>query len=345
VLKIKTKLLIPGVLLLAIVAMLLINQPGRAKNEVVIYTSVDQVFSEPVLKEFEEKTGIKVLALYDSEAAKTTGLVNRLIAEKDAPKADVFWNGEFAQTMLLKEKGILAAYKSPSAEGIPAQYTDAEGFWTGFGGRARVILVNKNLLSADQYPKSIYDLLKPEYAPDKIGIAYPMFGTAATHAAALYADLGPDKGREFFEDLSQRGIKVYDGNSVVRDMVVNGQLVAGLTDTDDALGAVEKGEPVEMLFPDQEEGGLGTLIVPNTVALISGANHPEAGKQLIDYLLSSDVEKELVDAGWTNLSIRKSGEAAEAALMPEVKGMKVNLEDIYKQMDQSKEEMQKIFVR
>lgn len=341
-LKIKIKLLLPSLLLLAIVAMLLVNQLGRAKNEVVIYTSVDQVFSEPVLKEFEKQTGIKVLALYDSEAAKTTGLVNRLIAERDAPKADVFWNGEFAQTMLLKEKGVLAAYKSPSAEGIPAQYTDADGFWTGFGGRARVILVNKNLLSADQYPKSIYDLLKLEYAPDKIGIAYPMFGTTATHAAALYADLGSDKGREFFEDLSQRGIKVYDGNSVVRDMVVNGQLAAGLTDTDDALGAVEKGEPVEMLFPDQEEGGLGTLIVPNTVALISGANHPEAGKQLIDYLLSSDVEKELVDAGWTNLSIRKSGEAAS---MPEVKGMKVNLEDIYKQMDQSKEEMQKIFVR
>jgi iron(III) transport system substrate-binding protein len=128
-------------------------------------------------------------------------------------------------------------------------------------------------------------------------------------------------------------------------MVVNGQLAAGLTDTDDALGAVEKGEPVEMIFPDQEEGGLGTLIVPNTIALISGANHPEEGKQLMDYLLSRKVEKELVEAGWTNLSIRGSGGGEADASIPEVKGMKANLEEIYKYMEQSKSDMQKLFVR
>lgn len=341
----KTTWFIAVIIIVALGAVVYTSIVGSAKKEVVIYTSVDQIFSEPVLKEFEKKTGIKVLPVYDIEAAKTTGLVNRLIAEKAAPKADVFWNGEFAQTMLLKEKGVLAVYKSPAAEGIPGQYIDTEGYWIGFGGRARVILVNKNLLSADQYPKSIYDLLKPEYKPDKIGIAYPMFGTTATHAAALYAVLGQDKGRAFFEGLSQKGIMVYDGNSVVRDMVVNGQLAAGLTDTDDALGAVEKGEPVEMLFPDQEEGGLGTLIVPNTVALISGGLHPEEGKLLIDYLLSREVEKELVDTGWTNLSIREADKAAKEASAPDVKGMKANLEDIYKQMDQAKEEMQKLFVR
>lgn len=338
-------LLLGGLLLLVLAAILLVGRFGRAKNEVVIYTSVDQVFSEPILKEFETKTGIKVLPLYDVEAAKTTGLVNRLIAEKAAPKADVFWNGEFAQTMLLKEKGVLAPYKSSAAEDIPSQYIDAEGIWTGFGGRARVILVNKKLLSSDQYPKSIFDLLKPEYSPEKVGIAYPMFGTTATHAAALYASLGQEKGRAYFEGLSQKGIMVFDGNSVVRDMVANGRLAAGLTDTDDALGAIEKGEPVEMIFPDQEEGGLGTLVVPNTVALISGAQHPGEGKQLIDYLLSEEVEHNLANAGWTNLSIRESGKLGKLESIPEVKGMKVNLEDIYRQMDQSKEEMQKIFVR
>lgn len=341
----KNSWLIVVIALVIISAIVYISLGRKVGKEVVIYTSVDQVFSEPVLKAFEKDTGIKVLPVYDIEAAKTTGLVNRLIAEKDAPKADVFWNGEFAQTMLLKEKGILAAYKSPAAEGIPAQYADAEGYWTGFGGRARVILANKNLLSPEQYPKSIYDLLKPEYASDKIGIAYPMFGTTATHAAALYAALGPDKGYEFFQGLSQKGIMVYDGNSVVRDMVVSGQLAAGLTDTDDALGAVEKGEPVKMIFPDQEEGGLGTLIVPNTVALVSGANHPEEGRQLIDYLLSKEVENVLVKAGWTNLSIREAGGAADEASSTAAKGMKVNLEEIYKQMEQSKVEMQELFVR
>lgn len=84
-------------------------------REVVIYTSVDQVFSEPVLKEYEQKTGVRVRAVYDVEAAKTTGLVTRLQAEKDRPQADVFWNNEFAQTIGLQESGILSPYVSPSA--------------------------------------------------------------------------------------------------------------------------------------------------------------------------------------------------------------------------------------
>lgn len=89
------------------------------KKEVVVYTSLDKVFSEPVLEAFEQKTGIKVLAVYDSEATKTTGLVNRLIAEKEAPRVDVFWNSETGRTIVLKQKGILAPYESPSAADIP----------------------------------------------------------------------------------------------------------------------------------------------------------------------------------------------------------------------------------
>ena len=87
---------------------------------VVIYTSLDKVFSQPVLTQFERETGVSVKAVYDSEATKTTGLVNRLIAEKDQPQADVFWNSETGRTIVLKRKGVLAPYKSPSAADSPA---------------------------------------------------------------------------------------------------------------------------------------------------------------------------------------------------------------------------------
>ena len=75
---------------------------GTAKS-IVVYTAVDQVFSEPLLKKFSDETGIAVKQVYDVEAAKTTGLVNRLIAEKDKPQCDVFWSNEFIQTILLQE--------------------------------------------------------------------------------------------------------------------------------------------------------------------------------------------------------------------------------------------------
>ena len=216
--------------------------------KVVIYTSVDQVYSEPILKKFEAATGIRVLPVYDVEAAKTTGLVNRLLAEKDRPQADVFWNGEFSQTILLKKEGVLAPYRSPNAADIPAPYIDPEGYWSGFAGRARVLLINTTLISPSAYPRSIFDMLNTTHPADKIGIAYPLFGTAATHAAAIYAALGPEAGRDFFKRLQARGVRVVDGNSVVRDLVASGQLIFGLTDTDDACSAIQKGAPVKMVF-------------------------------------------------------------------------------------------------
>ncbi|OGD32655.1 MAG: ABC transporter substrate-binding protein [Candidatus Aminicenantes bacterium RBG_19FT_COMBO_58_17] len=312
---------------------------------VVIYTSIDQVYSEPILKKFEKATGVRVLPVYDVEAAKTTGLVNRLLAEKDRPQADVFWNGEFAQTILLKKEGVLAPYRSPNAADIPATYVDSEGYWSGFAGRARVLLINTTLISPSAYPQSIFDLLNTTHPADKIGIAYPLFGTAATHAAAIYAALGPDAGRDFFKKLQARGIRVVDGNSVVRDLVASGQLIFGLTDTDDACSAVRKGAPVKTIFPDQGKNGLGTLIVPNTVSLIAKAPHPQEARKLIDFLLSKETEEALIRSGWSHIALRPVGVQPGCFENSSVKGMNMNLYDIYGQLSVVKRELAEIFIR
>lgn len=91
------------------------DQTSESQNKqqtVVIYTSVDQIFSESILQQFEQQSGIQVKALYDVEASKTVGLVNRLLAEKDNPQADVFWNSEVSRTIQLKQSGILQPYQS-----------------------------------------------------------------------------------------------------------------------------------------------------------------------------------------------------------------------------------------
>ena len=143
----KTKILLFFISVVLIVTTMLVACNSQNNKEIIVYTSVDQVFSEPIFSEFEKQTGIRVLPVYDVEAAKTIGLVNRLITEKNRPQADVFWNGEFVQTILLKEDGVLAPYASPNARDIPAEYVDSQGYWTGFAGRARVLLVNTNLVA------------------------------------------------------------------------------------------------------------------------------------------------------------------------------------------------------
>ena len=309
----------------------------------VVYTSVDQNYSEPILKKFEAESGITVLPVYDVEASKTTGLVNRLLAEKNRPQADVFWNGEFAQTIMLKEQGILSPYNSPVMASIPQQYRDIDYCWSGFAGRARVLIVNTGLISPDKYPSSIFDLLESEYPAEKISIAYPVFGTAATHAAALYAALGREKARAFFVQLKDRGIQVVDGNSMVRDLVASGQHSMGLTDTDDACGALRNKAPVAIIFPDQDS--MGTLVIPNTVALIKDAPHRNTAEKLIDFLLSPETESLLVESGWSHIALRPTNAKPQFLATSNIKGMDVSLDEVYAQLEIIKRDMPEIFIR
>lgn len=313
------------------------------KNEVVIYTSVDRNFSEPVLQEFEKQTGIKVKPVYDVEAAKTTGLVNKLIEEKENPRADVFWNGEIAQTMRLQEEEVLAPYKSVQADALPSNFRQQDGLWTAFGGRSRVIIINTELMKDMKKPDSIYDFLDPVYNAEKIAIAKPLFGTTATQAAALYALLGNDGGFDFFNRLKERNVKILDGNSVVRDYVADGKLMFGLTDTDDALGAIEKGKPVKIVFPDQGVNDIGTLIVPNSAALIKGGPNPDNGKAFIDYILSSSTMKTLIESGWCQVTVRDI-DAQSPVNVKNIKTMDVTFKQIFSKYDTINKELKELFV-
>src|SRR5438876_1366863 len=110
----------------------LIGCSATRKNTVTVYVSEDQVFSEPILKDFERETGITVRAVFDTEEAKSTGVMNRLVAERNNPQADVYWANEPIRAELLKQQGISAPYISPAANDIPALFKDPDGYWTGF---------------------------------------------------------------------------------------------------------------------------------------------------------------------------------------------------------------------
>ena len=135
------------------------SEPGSpAQATVTVYVSTDRVFSEPVLREYERRSGVTVNAVYDTEETKSTGLANRLIAEKDRPRADVFWSNEPVRTLVLKSRGVLAPYRSPAAAGIPNELVDPEGYWTGFSARMRVIAYNTKSVAAGEAPTSVFDL-------------------------------------------------------------------------------------------------------------------------------------------------------------------------------------------
>ena len=269
------------------------DRAQRADRAVTVYVSADRVFSEPVLREYERRTGVRVDAVYDTEETKSTGLANRLIAEAARPQADVFWSNEPVRTLVLKSRDVLAPYRSPSADGIPGALVDPDGYWTGFSARIRVIVYNTALVKPDEAPRSVFDLADPKWRR-QVAIADPRFGSTSFHVAALYALAGDEKMDDFFRRLKDNGVRVVDGNSVVRDLVARGEVSVGLTDTDDVNVAIEDGQPVAMVLPDA--AGLGVPVMPNMLSLIANAPHPEEGRQLIDYLLSPDVERQLAQS-------------------------------------------------
>lgn len=319
----------------ACVAVFIFVKACHAGNEVVVYTSEDKIFSEPVLQAFEKKTGIKVRAIYDVEEAKGTSLVNRLIAEKDNPQADVFWSGDPVRPVLLEIKGITTPYVSDAAAEIPKIYKDDDGHWTGFSARARIILYNTNLVNTDERPLSVFDLIKPAWR-GQVAIANPLFGTTSVHMAALFIVLGDEKARRFLNDLKANGVKIVSSNGEVKRLVARGEVKAGITDTDDANIAIQEGSPVKVIFPDQT--GIGTLIMPNMVCLIKNSPNQKNGKKLIDYLLSKEVEKSLAWATCAQMPLRYDVRTpADVLTIDAVRGMDINYYDIAKKMDEIRE--------
>lgn len=294
-----TRLGMSGCWLLLLVALSSCRQ--SAAPEVVVYSSVDEIFATPVAERFEAKTGIAVRLVPDTEETKSTGLLNRLIAEKNRPQADVFWSGDPLRAEILKEKGVSTRYRSPNAKGLPERFSDPDGYWTGFSARARVIVYNRDRVSDASVPTSVNDLLATDFE-DQACIANPLFGTTSMHAAALFATLGDERARAFFERFVENGGRILSSNGEVRRRVSTGECAVGITDTDDANVARIEGSPIGIVYPDAD--GMGTLIIPNAAVLIAGAPHPATGKRFIDYLLEPGTEELLARSQAAQMPLR-----------------------------------------
>ena len=274
--------------------------------EIVVYTAQDEEFAKPIFADFSKATGIVVLPKFDTESTKTAGLANEIVEEAQRPRCDVFWNNEILLTLRLARLGLLDVYRPKSAERYPEMYRSKDGLWHGLAARARILLVNTKRVPKDQWPQSITDLTDAKWK-GRIGMAKPLFGTTATHAACLFANWGDEKARAFFDKLKANEVRILSGNKQVAQAVSSGEIDFGITDTDDAYEEIQAARPVEIIYPDQGEGQIGTLYIPNTLAVIKGSPHAAEARKLVDYILSPEVEARLAQ-----------GPSAQVPLNPDV---------------------------
>ncbi|MBN1492285.1 MAG: extracellular solute-binding protein [Phycisphaerae bacterium] len=283
-------------------------------REVVVYTALDRSFSEPILDEFTRQTGIAVRAQYDTESTKSVGLANRIRAERERPRCDVHWNNEIINTLQLKAEGLYDVCDPPEAKNYPDAWRDPDGMWYGFAARARVIIVNTDLVPDEAFPTSIHDLADPRWK-GRTGIAKPLFGTTVSHVACLFASLGDDAAMAYLDSLKANDVQVHGGNKGCATSVANGATAFALTDTDDAIIELESGKPVRIVYPDAAEDGIGTLFLPNTLAIVKNAPHRKEAELLVNYLLSAEVEAKLAACPSAQIPLNRSAEPN-----PRVKG-------------------------
>jgi iron(III) transport system substrate-binding protein len=245
---------------------------GEGASSLVVYCSQDQVYAEPILERFRGATGIGVSAVYDSEAVKTVGLANRLVAEQAQPRCDVWWGNEPLRPRQLVAMGAI---------------TDASRVRT-FGSRHRVLVVPE---AASRHPRSIRDLTNAAWR-GRVSIANPLFGSTSTHLHALRSVLGEGGWRTWCEALAANRPFIEDGNSQVVRRVARGEAWVGLTDSDDVFAARRESLPVRALPCDS-----WTLEMPNVVVLVKPASAGSPAAKLAEHLMSVEVRLELVRQG------------------------------------------------
>ncbi len=114
-------------------------------------------------------------------------------------------------------------------------------------------------------------------------------------------------------------------------MVGRGDAWIGLTDSDDIAAGQAEGLPIAPL-PMNEE----TLLIPNTIAVVRGAPHPEAAQRLFEYLQQRDVVQQLVAAH------ALEGFSASEVSTPT---LKVNWDALLRDLDSTTAELNQIFLR
>lgn len=312
-------------LLAALIPLCACDRQGSGARRVVLYTSLNEPTARAVVAAFERQSGIRVDLRSDTERDKTVGLVQTLIAERGRPQADVFWNSEAAHTVRLVDEGVLERLDPPPAghERIPAEHRAEDGSWFGFAARARVLIVNTELVPEDERPTSIWDLVDPRWK-GRAAIVRPVTGTTLTHVTALYQVLGETETERFLAGLQRNQCHLPPGNGRLAQLVGQGQIAFGLTDTSDYRLVRGEGAPVIAVYPDQD--GMGTLLIPNTVARVRGGPNPAEARALIEFLLSDEAERILAFHPRGHIPLKPDVEHPPEVRVPgEFRSMQVDL--------------------
>jgi iron(III) transport system substrate-binding protein len=257
------------------------------KGEVVVYTSRAEALFKPVIEAFNAAyPDIKVTVLNGSNSE----LAARILEERANPKADVLVNSDILTMENLAAEGVFAPNNSPAVMAVPADYRADDGSWVALTLRARVIMYNTDLVSPEELPKKMVDLADPKWK-DMIGSANSTNGAMVAQLVIMRNQLGEPATEAFIQGLLENNTQFFGGHTDVRKAVGAGELKLGLVNHYYYHLSKAEGAPVGIIYPDQEDGGLGLMVNSTNAGIIKGGPNPEMARIFVDFMLSPAGQK------------------------------------------------------
>lgn len=265
-------------------------------ERLVIYTSHKEEVYGPIVKEFQQRTGIWVEAVTGGSGE----LLERIAMESDAPACDLMFGGGVES---------LAAYEDCFEPCTPAGVEflrgvglSADSLWTPFSSLPLVLIYNTRLVSEGEVT-GWADLLDPHWK-GRIAFADPtVSGSSYTAALTLFSCI---EGEDW--EILAKLVANLDGGALsdsgdVVESVRSGSRCIGVTLEETALK--QRSPEVGIVYPAE-----GTSAVPDGCALIKGARHPENARAFLDFVLDRDVQ-ELLVSDLSRRSVRTDVHAPE----------------------------------
>ena len=264
---------------------------SAAGEPVVVYSGRSEELIEPLFEKFTEETGVPVEVRYGD----TAEMAAQIIEEGDASPADVYYGQDAGALGALDGAGMCAPLADSIANSVPATYRSADGTWTGVTGRARVIAFDSTQLSADQVPRSVFDLTDEQWR-GQVAIA-PTNGSFQAFVTAMRVAAGEDATREWLLGLVDNDVQLYEKNGLIRDAVDAGEVQLGLINHyywyEKAAEVGEDAMNVQLAFA--EPGDPGALVNVSGACIVRPTDNADGASALMEWLLSESAQQWFVE--------------------------------------------------
>lgn len=253
-------------------------------SKLVVYTSHKEEVYGPIIKEFEERTGIFV----EVKQGDTLKLFQEIADKQEASDCDVVFGGGIENYVAYQ--GCLEAYRVEEEDMIDERYRTSGHKWTAFSVLPIVFIYNDKLVYPVAAPRTWAELQTDRWQ-GRVAFADPLrSGSSYTALCTMLQALPGDKDEILQKFSMTLGGSVSVNSGSVLDEVNTGRKLVGITLEETARKRIAEGADLSMLYPQE-----GTSAVPDGAAIIKDASHRENAQRFLDFVVSRDVQQLLVD--------------------------------------------------